>query len=272
MAKTTKNLTEMTFLDHLEALRWVLIRCTIAILIGGCLAFYFSDFIFDTVIFGPKKGDFVTYRYFCELATKYNLDKSFCNAELPFEVRNGAMEGQFSLLIWTSITVGFILSFPFILFELWKFISPALYKNEKKNALVFIAISSILFFIGVAFGYFVLTPLSINFLANFTVSKEIENIIDVNSYISTVKTTSLATGLVFEMPVVIFFLSHLGLVTPKFLRDYRKYAMVLILIVAAIVTPPDVISQIIVTIPLLLLYEISIFISAFIIKKNNKKI
>lgn len=267
MAK--KNQSEMSFLDHLEVLRWVLIRSTIAILIGATVAYNFSDFIFDTIIFGPKDGNFITYRWFCELATQYDLDKSFCLEELPFHLQNRTMEGQFSMLIWTSITAGFIIAFPFILWELWKFVSPALYEKERKNIKYFIAIASLLFFLGVAFGYFILTPLSINFLANLTISTQVENQIDIDSYIGLVKTTSLATGLVFELPIVIFFLAKIGLVTAKFLRDYRKYAIVIILIIAAIVTPPDVISQIIVTIPLWILYEVSIFIALFVSKKKE---
>lgn len=268
MAK--KNPSEMSFLDHLEVFRWVLIRSTIAILIGAAVAYNFSDFIFDVVIFGPKDGNFITYRWFCELATQYDLDKSFCIQELPFQLQNRTMEGQFAMLIWTSITVGFIIAFPFILWELWKFVSPALYEKEKKNIKYFIAIASFLFFLGVAFGYFILTPLSINFLANLTISTQVENQIDIDSYIGLVKTTSLATGLIFELPIVIFFLAKLGLVTPKFLRDYRKYAIVIMLIIAAIVTPPDVISQTIVTIPLWILYEISIFIAQFVTKKDKQ--
>ncbi|MFY0483527.1 twin-arginine translocase subunit TatC [Flavobacterium sp. PLA-1-15] len=268
MAK--KNQREMSFLDHLEVLRWVLIRSTIAILIGATVAYNFSDFIFDVIIFGPKDGNFITYRWFCELATQYDLDKSFCLEELPFQLQNRTMEGQFSMLIWTSITAGFIISFPFILWELWKFVSPALYEKEKKNIKYFIAIASFLFFLGVAFGYFILTPLSINFLANLTISTQVENQIDIDSYIGLVKTTSLATGLVFELPIVIFFLAKMGLVTAKFLRDYRRYAIVIILIIAAIVTPPDVISQIIVTIPLWILYEVSIFIALFVSKKDKQ--
>lgn len=268
---TDKTGKEMSFLDHLEEFRWLLVRSTIAILIGACVAYYFSDFIFDTIIFGPKDGNFITYRFFCDLANLYDLDKSFCIQELPFELQNRTMEGQFSMLIWTSITVGFIIAFPFVLWELWKFISPALYDKERKNIKLFIFIASILFFLGVAFGYFVLTPLSINFLANLTISNQVKNAIDVDSYIGLVKTTSLATGLVFELPIVIYFLSKLGVVTPKFLSEYRKYSYVIILIIAAIVTPPDVISQTIVTIPLVILYEISIFISRFVTKKDELK-
>lgn len=261
----------MSFLDHLEELRWMLVRSSIAIVIAAAIAFTFSDFIFDTIIFGPKKGDFVTYQFFCDLANRFDLDKSFCNKQLPFEIQNRTMDGQLSVMIWTSITAGFIIAFPFILWEIWKFIRPALYNNERKYAKLFIFTTSVLFFLGVAFGYFVLVPLSINFLANLQISVEVQNQIDINSYISLVKTTSLATGLIFELPIIIFFLAQLGLITDTFLKEYRKYAYVLILIVAAIVTPPDVVSQLIVSIPMVILYEVSIFIARVITRRNLEK-
>jgi len=261
----------MSFLGHLEELRWMLVRSIIGVLVGAILAFYFNEFIFDTVIFGPKDPHFVTYQFFCDLATKYDLDKSFCNNEIPFEIQNRTMDGQLSTMIWTCVTAGFIISFPWVLFQLWKFISPGLYQNEKKYAKLFIFVSSVLFFLGVLFGYFLIVPLSINFLANFKISNLIENQIDINSYIGLVKSTSLATGLVFELPIIIFFLAKLGLVTDQFLKDYRKYAYVLILIVSAIVTPPDVISQIIVSIPLIILYEISIYIAKYLTRRNALK-
>jgi sec-independent protein translocase protein TatC len=269
MAKTNKQNKEMSFLDHLEELRWLLIRASAFILGGGIIAFIFNDFIFNKIIFAPKDSSFITYRFFCKIAKKFNFDDSFCQQELPFDIQNRTMDGQFSVLIWTSITAGFIISVPFILWEIWKFISPALYKKEKKYAKFFIVVSSLLFFIGVLFGYFVITPLSINFLTNLEVSSLIKNQIDINSYIGLVKTTSLACGLVFELPIIIYFLSIMGLVSPQFLREYRKYAIVLILILAAVITPPDVISQIIVSIPLLILYEISIYISKFVQKKTS---
>lgn len=265
-----KTVKEMSFLSHLEELRWLLVRSTIAILIGGVIAFMFNEFIFDTIIFGPKRGDFITYQFFCELANKFDLDKSFCNQILPFEIQNRTMDGQLSVLIWTCITAGFIISFPYFLWEVWKFISPALYKNEKKYAKTFIFVSSLLFFFGVLFGYYVLVPLSINFLVNTQISSIVENSIDINSYIGLVKTTSLATGLIFELPVIIFFLTYLGLITDSFLKEYRKYAYVLILIIAAVVTPPDVISQIIVSIPMVILYEGSILVAKIITKRKNK--
>ncbi len=264
-----KKVKEMSFLSHLEELRWLLVRSTIAILIGGVIAFMFNEFIFDTIIFGPKHGDFITYQFFCELANQFDLDKSFCNQVLPFEIQNRTMDGQLSVLIWTCITAGFIISFPYFLWEVWKFISPALYKNEKKYAKTFIFVSSLLFFLGVLFGYYVLVPLSINFLVNTQISSIVENSIDINSYIGLVKTTSLATGLIFELPIIIFFLTYLGLITDSFLKEYRKYAYVLILIIAAVVTPPDVISQIIVSIPMVILYEGSILVAKIITKRKS---
>ncbi len=268
--KEKKNSNEMSFLDHLEELRWVLVRCSAGIFIAAIFAGIFSDFIFEKIIFGPMKGDFVTYRFFCQVAQKYDLDKSFCATNLNFNVQNTEIEGQLSLMIWTCISAGFIISFPFVLFQFWRFIKPALHHKEKTNVTKFVVVSSILFFLGVFFGYFVLTPLSLNFLTNYTVSSIIKNDINVNSYIGTVKSTSLSTGVVFELPVIIYFLSTLGLVTPAFLSNYRRYAYVIILIIAAIVTPPDVISQVIVTIPLIILYEVSIYISKIVTKKNNR--
>tara|TARA_Y100000815_G_scaffold235057_1_gene227495 strand:- start:847 stop:1383 length:537 start_codon:yes stop_codon:yes gene_type:complete len=171
--------------------------------------------------------------------------------------------------MWTSITVGFIISFPFVLWQIWKFISPALYENEKKYAAAFIIISSLLFFIGVLFGYYLIAPLSVQFFASYIVSPEINNSIDITSYISLMKTSTVASGLLFELPIIIYFLTKIGLVTPQFLRKYRKYTLVIVLILSAIITPPDVLSQIIVSIPIMLLYEISIFISAAVVKKQS---
>lgn len=271
MAKKKTPGAEMSFLDHLEELRWLLVRGSIAIMIGGCVAFAFSEFIFDEIIFAPKRGDFITYRIFCELANKYDLDKSFCIQELPFEIQSRSMDGQFSTDIWTAITAGFILAFPFILWEFWKFISPALYDKEKKYAVLFIITTSLLFFIGVIFGHYLITPLSLNFLGNYRISALVKNDIDLDSYLSLVKTTAISCGLVFELPIVMYFLAKIGLVSASFLRKYRRYAYVIILIIAAIVTPPDVVSQMIVTIPLVILYETSIFIAARMDRKRAKQ-
>ena len=181
------------------------------------------------------------------------------------------MEGQVNILVWICITAGFILAFPYILYLLWKFISPALYEKERKNAKLFIFVASLLFFLGVLFGYFVVIPMSVNFFATFKVSEVVKNQFSLDSYIGLIKTSVIASGLFFEMPIIIYFLTKLGLVTPQFLRKYWKYAVVIILIVAAIVTPPDVVSQLIVAIPMLLIYEASILISILVYKKQLKE-
>ena len=263
-----KNLGEMSFLDHLEELRWLLVRSTIAILVCATVAFFFSDFIFDNIIFGPKSPDFITYRWFCDFSQQFGLDKSLCVTEIPMRIQSREMGGQFSAHMWTSITAGFILAFPVILWEFWKFISPALYENERKYAKLFIFTASLLFFTGVLFGYYLITPLSVNFLANYNVSNEIFNDIDLASYISLLRSSTVACGILFELPIIIFFLTKLGLVTPNSLRKYRKYTLIIVLILSAIITPPDILSQVIVAIPIMLLYEISILISAVVAKKQ----
>jgi sec-independent protein translocase protein TatC len=267
MAK--KNLNEMSFLDHLEDLRWLLVRSTVAIILMATVTYFISDYLFDTIIFGPTRPTFFTYQFFCELSHSLGFADNICITEMPFIIQNTQMEGQVNVFIWVCILAGFILSFPYILWEIWKFISPALYTKEKKNAKVFIFFSSMLFFLGVLFGYFVVIPMSVNFVATFTVSDVVLNQFTLDSYIGMVKTSVLASGLFFELPVIIYFLTKLGLVTPAFLRNNRKYAIVLVLIVAAIVTPPDVVSQTVVAIPMLLIYEVSIFISVFVYKNQK---
>ncbi|WP_418263849.1 twin-arginine translocase subunit TatC [Flavobacterium faecale] len=267
MAK--KNLNEMSFLDHLEDLRWLLVRSTIAIIIMAFFTYFISDYLFDTIIFGPTRPSFFTYTYMCELSHQIGIGESICITEMPFIIQNTEMEGQVNVFIWICLLAGFILAFPYILWEIWKFIGPALYENEKKNAKIFIFFSSLLFFLGVLFGYFIVIPMSVNFVATFTVSSVVLNQFTLNSYIGMVKTSVLAGGLFFELPIIIYFLTKLGLVTPTFLRNSRKYAIVLVLIIAAIVTPPDVVSQTIVAIPMLLIYEASIFLSVFVHKKEK---
>ncbi|OIQ21499.1 MAG: twin arginine-targeting protein translocase TatC [Flavobacterium sp. MedPE-SWcel] len=252
----------MSFLDHLEELRWLLVRSTIAIIACGSIAFIFSSFIFNEIIFAPISGDFITYEFFCDLANKYDLDKSFCMDQLPLEIQSRTMDGQFSTDIWTAITAGFILGFPIIIWEFWKFIRPALYDKERKYALAFLFSTSLLFFVGILFGYYIITPLSLNFLSNYQISEVVKNDIDLQSYLRIIKTTAISCGLIFELPILMYFLSKVGLVNSDSLRSYRRYAYVIMLLLAAVVTPPDVVSQVIVTIPLAILYEISILIAA----------
>jgi sec-independent protein translocase protein TatC len=268
--KKKKNTEEMSFLDHLEELRWHLVRSTLAVFVFGIIAFLMKGFIFDTIIFAPKDANFITYRFFCSISKLFGTD-GLCITEIPFKFQSLGMAEQFSVHIWTSITAGIILAFPFIIWEFWKFISPGLYENERKGAKSFIIISSFLFFAGVLFGYYVITPLSVNFLGNYSVSNLVERNIKIDSYISLLRSTVLASGLIFELPIVMYFLTKMGVVTPQFLKTYRKHALVVVLMLAAIITPPDIISQIIVTIPIMGLYEVSIFISKAVIKNELKK-
>ena len=261
---------EMSFLDHVEILRWHLIRSTAAIFLFAIGAFIAKDFIFNTILFAPKDAQFITYRFFCNVSKLFGAE-GLCIEEIPFTFQSLAMAEQFSVHIWTSITVGFIIAFPFIIWEFWKFISPGLYEKERKGAVLFIIISSFLFFIGVLFGYYLVTPLSVNFLGNYSVSDVVERNITLGSYISLVRSSSLASGIIFELPIVMYFLTKMGLITPEFLKKYRKHALVVVLILAAIITPPDIISQVIVGIPIMILYEVSIFISKMVLKQERKK-
>ncbi|GGK52334.1 MULTISPECIES: twin-arginine translocase subunit TatC [Flavobacteriaceae] len=267
MAKVEK---EMSFLDHVEELRWHLVRSSMAIFFFGIIAFVMKGFIFNTILFAPKDANFLTYRVFCQVSQFFGTE-GLCIEDIPFTFQSLAMAEQFSVHIWTSITVGFILAFPFILWEVWKFISPGLYEKERKSAKSFIFISSFLFFIGVLFGYYVVTPLSVNFLGNYSVSDAVERNIKIGSYISLVRSSLLASGFIFELPIIMYFLTKMGLITPDFLRKYRKHALVLVLVLAAVITPPDIISQIIVAIPILMLYELSIYISKIVIKRELKR-
>ncbi|KXN98409.1 preprotein translocase subunit TatC [Aequorivita aquimaris] len=261
---------EMSFLDHLEELRWHLIRSTIAVVVLALLAFIFKDFIFDTLIFGPKRPDFPTYRMFCNISRSLGMD-TFCFQEMPFRIQSRTMAGQFSAHMWTSIYAGIIIAFPYILYEFWRFISPGLKEKERKSSRGFIVIASILFFLGVLFGYYLITPLSINFLGNYQVSKEVFNDFDLDSYISLVRTSVLACGIVFELPIIMYILTKIGLVTPEILRKYRKFALIIVLILSAVITPPDIVSQIIVAIPILILYEVSIYISRIVIRNQKRE-
>ena len=267
---TTKtNPNEMSFLDHLEELRWHLIRSTLAVLIIGTVAFVLKDFVFG-VILAPKNPEFPTYKVFCELSKLVGFSEAFCNTEPLFSIQSRLMAGQFSAHIWISIWAGFILAFPYILYEMWKFISPGLHEKERNSAKGFIFIASLLFFMGVLFGYYVVSPLSINFLGSYQVAEEVLNEFDLSSYIATVRSSVLACGIIFELPIIIYILTKVGLVTPEILKKYRKMALVVVLILSAVITPPDIASQVVVCIPVLILYQISIYISGYVIRKEEK--
>lgn len=263
---------EMSFFDHLEVLRWHLIRSAIAIIIFMGFAFAYYDFIFDTVIMGPKKTDFWTYRMMCLLSEKFNLGDEFCVDRINMNIINTDMAGQFTLQLNSSLLIGIILGVPYLLFEVWKFIKPALSEEERKSANGFVFYASLLFILGVLFGYYIVTALSVNFLANYTVSEDISNQITIDSYLSSVATLTLGTGIVFELPIVIYILSKLGIMTPAFMRGNRRYAIIIILIVAAVITPSaDIITMLTVSFPLFVLYELSIMIAVRVEKQRMKE-
>ena len=269
MSKEEKNKGDMSFLEHLEVLRWHLVRSAVVILVFTIVAFIFKGFIFDDVILAQKNADFWTYELFCKLSHLLGRGDDLCMEEISFSLINITMSGQFTTHIVTSIIAGIILAFPYILFEIWRFITPALQKKEKKSALSLVFSGSILFMIGIVFGYYFVSPLSVQFLGNYQVSEAITNQITISSFISTVTTVTLACGLVFELPLLVYFLAKLGIMTPEFMRKYRKHAIVVTLVLSAIITPPDISSQVLLTIPLLILYEFSIYIAKVVSKKNT---
>ncbi len=260
----------MSFLDHLEVLRWHLVRIAIALILFSILAFLFKSFVFDTIVLAPVFDSFLTYQLFCKLSYFLGLGDKICFESISFQLINITMAGQFTMHFIVSLVSGVILAFPYILFEVWRFIKPALAKNEKNYARGIVFWGSVLFITGVAFGYYLITPLSVQFLGGYRVSELVNNQISLRSYISTVTTITLACGLVFQLPIIVYFLSKLGLITPKLMKTYRRHAIVAVLLLSAIITPPDISSQILVAIPLLFLYEISIWISRMVQKKEEK--
>lgn len=262
---------EMSFLEHLEELRWHIIRSVSLIIIFAIVAFIMKDFIFTDIIFKPKMPDFWSNRMMAKLGELVGTDALNINQK-PLKLISLKMSDQFMMHFLVAIIVGLIISSPFIFFEIWRFIKPALYDKERKHASGAVFFTSLLFLIGILFGYFVIVPLSIDFLTTYSVSPEVENQINMRSYISTVTSITFASGFIFLLPIFSYFLSKVGILTPKFMRTYRRHSYVVMFIVAAIITPPDVFSQIMVAIPLVFLYEISIFISKVVVKNREKNL
>ncbi|MGK6351910.1 twin-arginine translocase subunit TatC [Parapedobacter sp. DT-150] len=261
---------EMSFFDHLEVLRWHLIRSAIAIVVFMALAFSFYDFIFGTIIMGPKNADFWTYRMMCKIAEWLNTP-DFCVTEVPGTIINTQMAGQFILQINSSLIMALVLGFPYLLYEVWLFVKPALTDLERKSASGFVFYATVLFALGVLFGYYVVVPLSMNFLANYSISEEINNTITIDNYLSFVATLTLGCGIVFELPMIIYILSKLGIMTPQFMRKSRQYAVVIIFVIAAIITPTaDIITMLTVSFPMFLLYELSIIVADRVDRRRKK--
>ncbi len=259
--------SEKSFLDHLEELRWHLMRSVGAIFVFAFVAFIFPEIVFTIVFLGPSKTDFLTYQVLCEISQA--LDSPLlCIEKLPFTIQSRTMTGQFATHILTSIAIGFTFAFPYAFWEIWRFVKPGLYDNEREVSRGATFGVSFLFLMGIFFGYFIVTPLSVNFLSNYQVDPSIINEIDIASYINTVVAITLACGIMFQLPMVVYFLSKVGIVTPEIMRSYRRHAVVIIVLIGAVITPPDVFSQILVAIPVSVLYEISIIISKRVEKKR----
>lgn len=257
---------EMGFLDHLEELRRRLFWALLAVVGSGGVLFVSKDWLFDTVLFGPRRPDFWTFRVLCQLSEALGAGSTLCVTEINYELINTTMLGNFTTHILVSFIGGIILSFPFLFSQVWAFIRPALKPREVKAARGIGAATTLLFFMGVGFGYFIIAPMSLQFLGNYELS-DVAARIGVMSYMKTIASITLASGLIFQLPVIIYFLSRAGLVTPELLKSYRRHALVGILVVSAVITPPDLTSQILVSMPVLVLYEVGIVISRRVRKK-----
>lgn len=267
---------EMSFLQHLEVLRWHLMRSIFAILLGSTVLFISKNFVFDNIIFAPKNADFITFQFLCSASEvlsswfpfMFSADSICIGQNLP-QLQNIQMAGQFTTHILVSLVGGLIIAFPYLIWEVWRFISPGLKKTERRYAVGIVVLTSLLFMTGVAFGYWVITPLSVNFFLSYSISDSVATIPTLGTYISTITTVVLACGFVFQLPNVIYFLTKAGIVNARALKAYRRHAFVGALILSAVITPPDVFSQILVCFPLVVLYELSIFIARRVEKKSE---
>ena len=263
------NEKEMTFLDHLEELRWHIIRAVIAIFVITIVAFIAKDIVIDMIIMGPSRTDFWTYKKLCEFAELVNTP-TLCVDTLPFELVSRKLSSQFMTHISVSFMTGLILGFPYAFWEIWRFVKPGLHTNERgasRGATFFV---SFLFMSGVLFGYFLIAPISIRFFSTYVVYDQLQNLFDLSSYIGMVTMIVFGSGLLFQLPVIVYFLTKAGLISSKLMKRYRKHAIIVILILGAMITPPDPFSQMLIALPLMLLYQISIVIARSI-EKNKEK-
>lgn len=257
-----KDTHAMSFLEHLEVLRWHLIRCVVVLLIVTIALFFLKKFLFHHIILAPGRPDFWTYEQLCRLSVITHI-KAVCIDDLPFIIQSRRMAGQFSMHIIASLVAGGIVAFPYLFWELWRFVKPGLKKTEKGAIKGVVLWVSLLFLCGVLFGYFILLPISIHFLANYQIDASIQNEFDITSYVSTVTLLVLSSGIVFLLPMLVYFLKKSALISLRDLVLFRKYAVVLMFVVSAMITPPDPFSQLLLVVPLLLLYEVGIAVARY---------
>ena len=264
---------EMGFFDHIDELRKYIIRSVLAVIICSVVVFLNKSLLFDTILFGPVHTDFWTYAQMCKLSLWLTGSDAYCIKDMGFVLSNIDITGQFTQHLFIAFIGGIVISFPFVLYQFWAFIKPALASKEIRYAKGLVFFSSSLFFIGILFGYFISSPLSISFLGSYKVSEMVSNEINLSSYVSFLATLTFATGLIFEMPILVYFLAKIGIIGSGLMRKYRRYALVVILIVAGVLTPsPDMASQIMMALPLYALYEISILVAKGVEKNKLKHV
>ncbi len=289
MAKQKKESSgsEMTFFEHIDDLRPHLVRAVLSFVVIAIVAFAFKGFIIDTLLFGPQKPDFPTNRWLCGMGyalsdfvawcgrlfdAEWTMDPTtLCINQKAFNLINNKLVGQFNLHIKVAMATAVVLGIPYMLWEIWQFVKPALTAKERKGTRMFVLYVSLGFFAGLLFGYYIIVPLSIHFFVNYNASESIQNLIDIGSYSSQVVSISLISGLIFQLPLLVYFLTRIGLITPVFLRKYRRHAIIILAVLAAIITPPDPFSLVLVMLPLYGLYELSIFLSVRTEKRYYKE-
>ncbi|WP_306640735.1 twin-arginine translocase subunit TatC [Sanyastnella coralliicola] len=266
----SEDKNDMSFLEHLEELRFRLMRSVIAIFVIAIVFFIFKDFVFDEIIFGPRQLDFPSFRAWCKLSDLLGLGERLCVKSIDYKIINTTMLGKFTAHIMVSLIGGFITAFPYVFWEFWRFIKPGLRQTESSAVRGVVFYTALLFFSGVLFGYYGIVPLSLQFLGNYKLA-DVESTITIMSYMKLVASITLATGIIFQLPIAVYFLSKAGIVTPELLKKFRRHALVAVLVLSAIITPPDLTSQILVAMPVLVLYELSIVISRRVWKKARER-
>lgn len=255
--------SKMSFMDHLEELRWRLVKSSIAIVVFACVIWWFQTWIMENVFLAMSKKSFVTFKFFCD-------NFKICVEDAPIKMQSTTVSGQFSYALMTSIIGGIVVAFPFVFYQLWAFVKPGLRANEKNMAKGLVFYVSLLFFLGILFGYYLVAPLCVQFFGEYKIHQDIENIFTVSSYMSMIISTVFYSGLLFLLPVVSYLLTKLGILTSDFFKKYRKHAIIVILVLAAAITPPDILSQVLVSIPIIILYEIGIIVSKRVEKNRDK--
>lgn len=260
---------EMAFVDHIEAMRWHIVRALAAIIICTIGVFMNIEWIFDKVILGPASADFISYKWLCGLGKLLHIDV-LCMDAVNVQFQNTQLSGQFMMSFSSSFMIGFIVAFPYVFWEFWRFVKPALKENELKHTKGIVFWASALFILGILFSYFIIAPFTINFFANYQLSPEFDNIITISNYYDTMSDLVIGMGIVFELPILVYILAKAGILTPEFMRDKRRYAIVFIMLLAAVITPPDWFSIFLVAIPLVGLYEASIIVTSRLNRKARK--